>query len=52
MLIIDFTLKILKKSDIIKLIRENDIYTDVLFCSSTPDKLKSMFKNGLKVFIL
>ncbi len=50
MLIIDFTLKDSEKGDyIIKLISENDIYTDVLFYSSAPDKVKeSMFKNGLE----
>ncbi len=50
MLIIDFTLKDSETGDdIIKLIRENEIYTDVLFYSSAPDNVKeSMFKNGLE----
>lgn len=50
MLLVDFTLKDSETGDeIIKLIRENEIYTDVLFYSSAPDNVKdSMHKNGLE----
>ncbi len=50
MLLVDFTLKDSETGDeIIKLIRENEVYTDVLFYSSAPDKvIESMHQNGLE----